>query len=95
MAKRKDRVIIDTNLWLSFLLTRNYTKLDKIFSNNSITLLFSQELIEEFIEVAERPKFQKYFSLDDVAGILEQIRLHERVLGRLVYFIKLYLYFSG
>jgi uncharacterized protein len=75
MEKRKDRVIIDTNLWLSFLLSRNYIKLDKIFSNNSITLLFSQELIDEFIEVSKRPKFKECFTIHDLAEILEQIRL--------------------
>jgi putative PIN family toxin of toxin-antitoxin system len=75
MAKRKDRIIIDTNLWLSFLLTKNYTKLDKIFSENAATILFSQELIEEFIEVANRPKFKKYFTPEDLAQILEHIRL--------------------
>lgn len=76
MVKRKDRVIIDTNLWLSFLLTKNYTKLDKLFSNHSITLLFSQELIDEFIEVAKRPKFKKYISDGDLEETLNAIRLH-------------------
>lgn len=75
MARKRDRIIIDTNLWLSFLLTNNYTKLDKIFSENSATLLFSQELIEEFIEVANRPKFKKYFTQRDIAEILHHIRL--------------------
>lgn len=76
MVKRKDRVIIDTNLWLSFLLTKNYTKLDSIISDNSITLLFSQELIDEFIDVVNRPKFKKYFTDEDLAEILDAIRLH-------------------
>lgn len=59
MPKQKDRIIIDTNLWISFLLTRNFSKLDAIFSDNRITLLYSQDLIDEFIEVAHRPKFKK------------------------------------
>ena len=75
MPKRKDRVIIDTNLWISFLLTNDVAKLDKIFSDESNLLLFSQELLDEFLEVARRPKFKKYFSIIDLQDLLLQIRL--------------------
>jgi len=34
-------------------------------------LIFSDELIEEFVEVASRPKFKKYFSSKDLEKILE------------------------
>ena len=61
MTKTKDRVIIDTNLWISFLLTKDFSKLDKILSEEKIVLIFSEELLDEFIEVARRPKFKKYF----------------------------------
>ena len=74
MPKRKDRVIIDTNLWISFLLTKDFSRLDKIFSGESIVLLFSQELLDEFIEVASRPKFKKYFTLTVLQDLLLQIR---------------------
>ena len=70
MPKLKDRVIIDTNLWISFLITINYSKLDKILSDRLITLLYSQELIDEFIEVAQRPKFKKYFTTEDLKSLL-------------------------
>lgn len=43
MPKEKDRVIIDTNLWISFLLTKDYINLDKILAENLIILLFSQK----------------------------------------------------
>lgn len=70
MPKQKDRIIIDTNLWLSFLITKNESALDKIFSKDSVLLLYSQELIDEFITVAKRPKFTKYFSTDDLQSLL-------------------------
>ncbi|MDQ3111832.1 MAG: putative toxin-antitoxin system toxin component, PIN family [Bacteroidota bacterium] len=37
-------------------------------------LLFSAELITEFIEVAQRPKFKKYFSLDDLQDLILRVR---------------------
>lgn len=73
-AKAKHRIIIDTNLWISFLLTNDYSKIDPLFTNNNITLIFSQELIDEFIEVTQRPKFKKYFSLPDIEDLLKRVR---------------------
>jgi uncharacterized protein len=70
MPKLKDRVIIDTNLWTSFLITKNYSKLGKILSEKLAMLLYSQELIDEFIEVAQRPKFKRYFSSEDLQALL-------------------------
>ena len=74
MPKRKGRIIIDTNLWISFLLTNNFSKLDKLFAEKSIVLLFSEELLDEFIGVASRPKFKKYFGLRLLESLLSQIR---------------------
>ena len=73
MPKKKDRIIIDTNLWISFLLTKNFEKLDKIITDKLLTILFSQTLLKEFIEVAQRPKFRKYFPLNDLELLLIHI----------------------
>ena len=73
MANRKNRIIIDTNLWISFLLTKKYTNLDKLFSERAFTLLFSQDLLDEFVEVSQRPRFKKYFTSNDLQNLLLQI----------------------
>ncbi len=73
MPGRKDRIIIDTNLWISFLLTKNFDRLDKIIKEKLPTLLFSQALLDEFIEVSRRPKFRKYFPLNDLELLLIHI----------------------
>ena len=75
MPKQKDRVIIDTNLWISFLLTKDFSKFDSIIADNQITILFSEELIDEILEVTQRVKFRKYFKLDDVESFLLKIKL--------------------
>ncbi|MCB0494787.1 MAG: putative toxin-antitoxin system toxin component, PIN family [Cyclobacteriaceae bacterium] len=74
MPLKKDRGIIDTNLWISFLLTKNLAKIDTLFKENRVVLLFSQELLDEFIEVAERSKFSNYFSSEDLQNSLSKIR---------------------
>jgi len=76
MAKKKDRIIIDTNLLISFLLTKNLSGMDQLFSSNTVTLVFSQQLLDEFIEVSTRPKFKKYFSFTDLQNLLLKIRRH-------------------
>lgn len=74
MARAKHRVVIDTNLWISFLLAKDFRKLDKMFADDRLVLLFSQELLDEFVEVARRPKFRKYFTLSDLQNLLLQVR---------------------
>jgi len=76
MPVKKSRIIIDTNLWISFLLTKNFSGLDKIFSDSNLIILFSGELLDEFIEVAGRPKFKKYFTATDLHELLIRIREH-------------------
>jgi len=76
MPGKEDRLIIDTNLWISFLVTRDFTSLDSILESKLLVLVFSQELLDEFLEVSQRPKFRKYFSLVDLEYLL--IRIKER-----------------
>ena len=61
MPRKVERIVIDTNLWISFLITKDYKKLDDKLNKGKIKVLFSLELIEEVFAVADRPKFQKVF----------------------------------
>ena len=71
MRVKPDKVIIDTNLWISYLISKDYHWLDKLVFNKDIILVFSQDLIDEFLEVTQRPKFSKYFSNDDLERLLD------------------------
>ncbi len=73
MPGQKNRIILDTNLWISFLITKDFSKLDEIIFSKESTLIFSEELIEEFLEVAKRPKFRRYFVQTDIEDLLETI----------------------
>jgi uncharacterized protein len=74
MRNKVNRIIIDTNLWISFLITKDFTKLDEIIFSGSGILIFSQELLDEFLVVAKRPKFRRFFSSNDLEAILETIQ---------------------
>lgn len=73
MQNKGCRIVIDTNLWISFLITKNLSKLDEIIFSKQCTLIFSDELLDEFIEVSKRPKFEKFFSQSDIENLLETI----------------------
>ena len=74
LKKTNYRVIIDTNLWVSFLLSKDQSKLDQLFSQQLITILFNEELLEEFKNVAQRQKFRKYFSAVGFENLILRIQ---------------------
>lgn len=74
MRNRPERVIIDTNLWISFLISNNYTELDEILIQRKCVLIFGDELLEEFLTVIKRPKFKNFFSLEDTINLIDTIQ---------------------
>jgi putative PIN family toxin of toxin-antitoxin system len=68
--ENKIRIILDTNLWISFLISKRLKRIDTIFNEDRLILIFSEELLEEVIEVTSRKKFKKYFSNEDVEVLL-------------------------
>ena len=70
---KSKKVILDTNLWISFLISRDFSFLDDFVESNRLKLVFSKELLHEFMAVAQRPKFKKYFSKSDLLRIINFI----------------------
>jgi putative PIN family toxin of toxin-antitoxin system len=55
------------------LISNDFLQLDRIIKSKFCIIIFSQELLEEFIEVSSRPKFIKYFEKSSLDKILENI----------------------
>ena len=64
------RAIIDTNLWVSFLIGKTFYKLKHLLIQGVITPIFSPQLLDELTTVTQRPKLQKYFQPDKVQELL-------------------------
>ncbi|MGL5082960.1 MAG: putative toxin-antitoxin system toxin component, PIN family [Microcoleaceae cyanobacterium] len=64
------RVIIDTNLWISFLIGKQLASLKSLLVEGTILPVFSQQLLDEITLVTQRPKLQKYFSPEKVADLM-------------------------
>ena len=67
---KNKKVILDTNVWISFLISNKFDSIDNLIDNGKIQLIFSEELIEEFLTVAKRPKFAKFFTDSSIKEIL-------------------------
>jgi predicted nucleic acid-binding protein len=48
LRNKQIRIILDTNLWISFLISHEQGKLDLLLSSEKVSLLFSERLFAEF-----------------------------------------------
>ncbi len=69
------RVVIDTNIWIGFLIGKTLSGLSEAIINNKIRILFSYELFDELIKVLQRPKFKKYFSKKSITELISLLEL--------------------
>ena len=51
MSLKIKRIIIDTKLWISFLITNDFKKLDQFLDPDKYQIVFSEELFNEFPEL--------------------------------------------
>jgi len=77
MPNKSIRSVIDTNIWISFLIGKTLTNLKDAIISEQVIILFSKELLSELNEVLHRPKFKKYFSNDKIEEL--KLLLHEHV----------------
>jgi putative PIN family toxin of toxin-antitoxin system len=76
-----NKVIIDTNVWISFLIGKHLKGLHRIIASGTIQIITCNEQIVELSEVFQKPKIRKFFTpyqineffelLDDCALIVE------------------------
>jgi len=72
------KIIIDTNLWISFLIGKGLKELKNLLVEETVQVVISEEILQEIIIVTQRPKLQKYFprnKVDELIQILHAIGL--------------------
>ena len=65
------KIVIDTNLFVSLLIGKKMGELKQIIASAQFQIVVSEALIEEIREVSHRPKFVRYFNLDQVEAFLD------------------------
>jgi putative PIN family toxin of toxin-antitoxin system len=69
-SQKASKVIIDTNLWISFLIGKELQNLKNLIVNERIRLITSDQLINELKIVTSRPKLLKYFDQNKVEELV-------------------------
>lgn len=74
LKKQKRKVVIDTNLWISFVYSGFTSPLSFLLQAENIELAFSEELFVEVTHVLHRPKFSKRIDQRSAVSFLELMR---------------------
>jgi uncharacterized protein len=64
------RLVIDTNIWISFLISDRQRRLDSLLYLENMRLVFSAELLDEINATVTKPKLKKYFSANAMEEML-------------------------
>jgi len=64
------KLIIDTNLWVSFIISKKQHLIDPLLYSEEARLLFSKELIAEINQTITKPKLKRYFSTNALEEML-------------------------
>jgi len=69
----KYKIIIDTNLWISFLIGKRLSTLKLLLSNSEFTVFICNELLVEIQNISVKQKIRKYINSDDVNDLFDII----------------------
>jgi putative PIN family toxin of toxin-antitoxin system len=67
-ANKTNKVIIDTNIWISFLIGKNLRHLLQYILDEQFIIVTCKEQLIEFLETVEKPKLKKYFHTEQVTS---------------------------
>jgi len=65
------KVILDTNIWISALISKDFEWIDGLFNSESCELIFSEKLLREFLVVAKRPKLKRFINEARLQQLIE------------------------
>lgn len=67
-------VILDTNIWISFLFGKRLQSVASVFDNADVKVFVSQELISEIQSVISRPKIHTHISTEAIEAMWDLMR---------------------
>ncbi len=62
--------ILDSNIWISYVISRRLQNLVSHVQMHSLTVLTSEHLVTELSDVLARPKFNKYIKQADIKEVI-------------------------
>jgi putative PIN family toxin of toxin-antitoxin system len=73
LGKKDMRVVIDTNIWISYLIGNLLQNLDNKIVSKKIKIVVSEEMLKELSEVTSRPKFKNIFNKKKVKELFSPL----------------------
>ena len=74
MQNKNSRVIFDTNVWISFLIGKRLSSIKNLISNGQISIIITQQLLDEINDVTSRERIKKYFQKQTVQEFIELLK---------------------
>ncbi|MDX1938937.1 MAG: putative toxin-antitoxin system toxin component, PIN family [Saprospiraceae bacterium] len=75
MSTNPIKIVIDTNLWVSFILNQLKSPLRQLMDDENIEIITSQTLSDELFEVLNRPKFKNKIKPEIILTFQEYYQL--------------------
>ena len=63
------RVLFDNNIWISFLIGKQLNTLLDVFGRPDVVVCYCDELEQEFLNVAHRPKILRYVNEEQIERV--------------------------
>jgi putative PIN family toxin of toxin-antitoxin system len=67
VANKTHRIVIDTNVWISFLIGKHLQRLLNYIFNEQIIIITCKEQLVELSETVQKPKLIKFFNPNQIA----------------------------
>ncbi len=71
MKVKNIKVIFDTNVWISFLIGKRLAFIKNYIADGQITIIVTQQLLDEIKDVTSRERLKKYFPKESVSELIE------------------------
>jgi len=76
------RIVIDVNDFISALIGKGHRrKLEVVLANPTVEIVADEHLLTELIDVAQRDKFRKYVSVDEIGLFLDVLRFRLTIIS--------------
>jgi putative PIN family toxin of toxin-antitoxin system len=73
-VKKENRVVIDTNIFISFLIGKRLKELKNHIVGFKVKLIICDQVINEIRIVTQRPKLKKYFPKKDIEDLIDLVQ---------------------
>lgn len=70
-ANKTFKIIVDTNIWISFLIGKSLKGLQKYIDSQKVLIVTCSEQILELNEVFQKPKIKRYFNSEQIIEFFE------------------------